>query len=220
MVTLLTDDRSKLVTDTWVKATWEEFLAASKDSELEKTRCYYDSGSMRIETMSVGSGHGQDNSLMTQVVNLYAIVNNLRLKSFTNTSFSKEGERESQPDMAFYIGDDIPKPFSPKGTEAVDLHRYGVPTLTIEVASTSLNDDVGRKRLLYERLNVQEYWIVDVLGMTILAFDISNLGSRQIQVSQVLPGLLMKTIEEALRRSQTEDDTEINQWLIQVLRQG
>ncbi len=219
MVTMLSD-RSTVVTDTWVRATWEEFLIASEHSEIEKTRCYYDSGWMRIETMGVGLGHGQDNTLISQVVSLYAIVNNIRVKGFTNSSFHREGEKECQPDMAFYIGDDIPDPMPPKTTAIGDVDLYGTPTLMIEVASTSLNDDLGRKRLLYERLNVQEYWIVDVLGMTILAFGMSDLGSRQIQVSQVLPGLQMSIIVEALRRSQTEDDTEVNQWLMQVLRQG
>ena len=219
-MTTLTDNRSTLVTDTWVKATWKEFLVASKHSELDKTRCYYDSGWMRIETIGVGLGHSRDNTLISQVVSLYCIVNNVRVKGFTNGSFQREGEKECQPDMAFYIGDDIPNPMPPKTTAIGDVDRYGMPTLTIEVASTSLNDDLGRKRLLYERLNVQEYWIVDVLGMTILAFGMSNFGSRQIQVSQVLPGLEMSIIEEALRRSQTEDDTEISQWLMQVLCQG
>ncbi len=216
---MMLTDRSTLVTDTWVKATWEEFLVASEHSELDKTRCYYDSGLMRIETMVVGLGHGQDNTLISQVVSLYAIVNNLRIKGFTNSSFRREGEKECQPDMAFYIGDDIPTPMPPKTTAVGDIDTYGTPTLMIEVASTSLNDDLGRKRLLYERLNVQEYWIVDVLGMAILAFEMSNFGSRQIQVSRVLPGLKMSIVEEALQRSQTEDDTEVSQWLMQVLRQ-
>jgi Uma2 family endonuclease len=219
MVTMLTD-RSTRVTDTWVSATWEEFLIASEHSELEKTRCYYDSGLMRIEALPIGSGHAQDNTLISQVVSLYGIVNNLRLKGFTNGSFHRVGERECQPDMAFYIGDDIPSPRPPKGTEAVDLDRYGVPSLMIEVASTSLNDDLGRKRLLYERLNVREYWILDVLGAEMLAFGMSAQGSRQIRVSEVLPGLAMSTIEEALRRNQTDDDTEVSQCLMQVLRQA
>jgi hypothetical protein len=30
----------------------------------------------------------------------------------------------------------------------------------------------------------------------------------------------MSIIEEALQRSQTEDDTEVSQWLMQVLRQA
>ncbi|MGC8713940.1 MAG: hypothetical protein ACP5RH_16240 [Leptodesmis sp.] len=47
-----------LLTDTWVAATWEEFLALSERPELEKARCYYDAGWMRIEAMPIGSAHG------------------------------------------------------------------------------------------------------------------------------------------------------------------
>lgn len=165
--------------------------------------------------MGVGSGHSQDNTLISQVVSLYGIVKGLAVKGFTNGSFRREGEQECQPDMAFYLAEDIPSPFPPKTTELVDVDHYGAPTLVIEIASTSLNDDLGRKRLLYERLGVQEYWIVDVLGTTILAFAIENRGSREIQVSQVLPGLAMRTITEALRRNQTENDTDLSRWLMQ-----
>ncbi|MCU0568672.1 MAG: Uma2 family endonuclease [Oculatellaceae cyanobacterium Prado106] len=206
---------SQQAKDSWVFATWEEFLVASGNAELDKTRCYYDSGWMRIETMGVGSGHSQDNTLISQVVSLYGIVKGLAVKGFTNGSFRREGERECQPDMAFYLGEEIPNPFPPKTTEIVDVDRYGAPTLVIEVASTSLNDDLGRKRLLYERLAVQEYWIVDVLGGSILAFAIADRGSREIQISQVLPGLSMSLIESALRRNQTENDTAVSQWLMQ-----
>lgn len=206
-----------LAIDTWVPATWDEFLAASEHSERDKTRCYYNLGWMRIETMGVGSGHSQDNLLISQVVSLYGMARNVRVKGFTNGSFHKIGEQECQPDMAFYIGNDIPHPFPPKTTEVVDVDRYGPPTLAIEVASTSLNDDLGRKRLLYERLGVREYWIVDVLGMTMLSFAIlPDRSSRQITTSLIFPGLEMSMIEEALHRNQTEDDTEISHWLLQL----
>ena len=84
----------------------------------------------------------------------------------------------------------------------MDVNLYGAPTLTIEVASTTLSDDLGQKRLLYERLGVQEYWVVNVEAATVIAFAIADGGSRQIQVSAVLPDLPMSVIEEALRRSQ------------------
>jgi Uma2 family endonuclease len=214
MVSTLPTPKS-LVMDTWVVATWEEFLAASADSEVEQLRCYYDAGWMRIELMGVGSGHSQDNTLISQVVSLYGIVKNVRVKGFTNGSFRSTQVREFQPDMAFYLGDDIPDPFPPKTTELLDIDRYGIPTLVIEVASTSLDDDLGRKRVMYERLGVREYWIVDVLGVSVMAFGIADRGSRQITVSEVLPGLAIATIVEALRRGQTEDDTEISRWLMQ-----
>jgi Uma2 family endonuclease len=211
---------SSSVTDTWVEATWAEFIAASENSEIEQTRCYYDTGWMRIETMVVGSGHSQDNALISQVVNLYGIIRNLPVKGFMNGSFRRESEQECQPDLAFYLGADIPEPFPPKTTEVIDIERYGSPSLVVEVASTSLNDDLGRKRLLYERLGVKEYWIVDVLRSSIVAFAIANRGSQQIQVSQVLPDLAIRTIAEALGRNQTEDDTAVSRWLMQVFREG
>jgi Uma2 family endonuclease len=214
MVSTLPTPKS-LVTDAWVVATWEEFLAASEDSEVKPLSCYYDAGWMRIETMGVDSGHSQDNTLISQVVSLYGLVKNLRVKGFTNGSFRSTQIREFQPDMAFYLGDDIPDPFPPKTTELLDIDRFGIPTLVIEVASTSLEDDLGRKRVMYERLGVREYWIVDVLGATVMAFSIADRGSRQIEVSVVLPGLAINTIVEALRRGQTEDDTEVSRWLMQ-----
>ncbi|MBW4583318.1 MAG: Uma2 family endonuclease [Tildeniella nuda ZEHNDER 1965/U140] len=210
-----------LITDTWVRATWEEFLAVCDRLDLpsddrpalEKARCYYDAGWMRIEAVGIGSAHGQDNSLLAAVVTLYGTLRNIPQIAFTNGSFRKVGERECQPDLAYYIGAGVQRP--PKNNQPVDVNAYGAPTLAIEIASTTLNDDLGQKRLLYERLGVQEYWVVDVQNAIVIAFAVAEGGSRQIQVSQVLPGLAMKTVEEALQQSQTADDTEVNRWLMQ-----
>jgi Uma2 family endonuclease len=208
-----------LVTETWVQATWEEFTAVCDQlndrSELEKAQCYYDTGWMRIETMGTGSGHGQDNTLLSQVVSLFGIIRNIRLKGFTNTSFRRVGVRECQPDLAFYTADDIPAPFPPKTTELINVETYGAPTLAIEISVSTLSDDLGQKRLLYERLGVREYWVVDVENASMIAFAVKDGGSWEIQVSQVLSGLTMQTIEKALQQSQTLDDTEVNRWLMQ-----
>lgn len=203
-----------LVTDSWVKANWEEFLALGDSPELEKARFYYDGGYMRIETMPIGSGHSQDNTLLSQTVSLYGTVKNIRLKGFTNGSFRKQGVQECQPDMAFYIGADFQIP--PKTSQPVNVDQFGAPHLVIEISSTTLNDDIGRKRLLYERLGVQEYWVVDINAGEVVAFEVADGGSKQIWQSQVLPGLEIALIEEALKRSQTQEDGEINRWLLQV----
>jgi Putative restriction endonuclease len=92
----------------------------------------------------------------------------------------------------------------------VDL--YNPPSLAIEVASTTLSDDLGQNRLLYERMGVQEYWVVNVEASTVIAFAIAEGGSRQIPVSAVLPGLSLFLVEEALQRSQTENDGAVNCW--------
>lgn len=120
--------------------------------------------------------------------------------------------RDGQPDIAFYIGSTFQLP--PRESEPLDVDRYGVPQLVVEIASTMLSDDLGRKRLLYERFGVSEYWVVDVTSGSAISFEVADGRSGEIQSSQVLPGLELITVEEALKRGQTEDDGAINRWLI------
>ncbi|MGD1948616.1 MAG: Uma2 family endonuclease [Leptolyngbyaceae cyanobacterium] len=202
-----------LVTDTWVKATWDAFLAWAEDPNLEKARFYYDAGWMRIETMPIGSAHSQGNSLLAAVVSLYGTLKDIKFVSFTNGSFRKNDERECQPDLAYYIGPELQRP--PQNNQPVDVDVYGPPTLAIEISATTLSDDLGQKRLLYERLGVEEYWVVNVEDAAVVAFAIADGGSRQIEVSAVLPELFIPVIEEALNRSQTDDDGAVNRWLLQ-----
>lgn len=206
-----------LVTEHWVSATWAEFLVASNEADPSKTRCYYDLGLMRVETMPIGSAHGRDNSTLATIVTLYGSLKNIPFVSFTNSSFQHVEIRECQPDLAYYLGSGVTQDGAamPRNNQPIDVTTIGAPTLAIEIASTSLSDDLGNKRLLYERLGVLEYWVVDVKTSTVIAFEVVNQGSRQIQDSQVLPGLAMSVVEEALRRSQTEDDGAVSRWLIQ-----
>jgi hypothetical protein len=44
-------------------------------------------------------------------------------------------------------------------------------------------------------------------------------GSRETRVSKVLPTLEISVVEEALDRSITSDDGEVNRWLIQLFSQ-
>ena len=62
--------------------------------------------------------------------------------------------------MFYYIGDRAQVVF--KTTKIVDLNQYPQPDFVIEVADITLSSDVGNKRLLYEELEVAEYWVVDV----------------------------------------------------------
>ncbi|MGD1703040.1 hypothetical protein [Dapis sp. BLCC M229] len=61
---------------------------------------------------------------------------------------------------------------------------------------TYLADDKGEKGLLYEAVNVAEYWIVDVQNVEIIAFAVADGGSRKIDRSQVLPGLDISLLNE------------------------
>ena len=204
-----------LPTDTWVNATWNEFVTLTDAPPYAEGKSYFDNGYMRIEMAAFGAGQGRQSSVVLDVIGLFAAFRTIRIAELINCSFRKTGERGCQPDLAFYIGDRFQLPA--QDNAPIDVERLGAPTLAVELGASSLNDDLGYKRLLYERLGVQEYWVVDVANQQLIAFSIADGRSGQIQTSEVLPGLEIDLIEEALRRSQTEDDGTITRWLMQTL---
>lgn len=208
---------STFATDTWVKASWEEFLELADNPEYEKARFYYYQGCMRVEMAAIGSHHGRQNSVIAYLVILFVTLRNLEIVQLTNTSFRKAGLREFQPDLAFYIGANLKIP--PETNSPVDLNEYDPPTLVVEISATSVGDDLGRKRLIYERAGVREYWVVDANLREAIAFSITERRSGEIEDSLVLPGLSLALVNETLQRSQTEDDTAIMRWLMETFNQ-
>jgi Uma2 family endonuclease len=214
----MTQLASSIETDTWVTATWDEYLQAIDRIAPNFSHSYYQQGKYRIEMVPLGYDHGFDNNIISFAVNLFTVMRGIPANGLVNTSYRKVGTRESQPDMSYYLGDRSQS--IPHGTTIVDLDRYPAPDLVIEVASTSLADDTGAKRLLYEDLGVKEYWIVDVKNVDILAFRMLELGSVRIDRSQVLPGLAMSVLVEALDRSRHTNQTEVGRWLMSEFQQA
>jgi Uma2 family endonuclease len=203
-------------TNTWVKATWNDFLSTAYSPVYQDGQTYYDHGYMRIEMPPLGSAHGQDNSLISTVVTLYGLAKFLPLKELINTSFRKTNIRECQPDLAYYIGAVIPT--LPRDNAPIDVDQVGSPNLVVEIGGTSFSDDLGSKRLLYEQFGVQEYWVVNTKTQAIIAFEISQGRSGRIENSHVLPGLDMTLITTALQRSTTQDTSTLGRWLLQIFR--
>ena len=121
--------------------------------------------------------------------------------------------RECQPDVSYYLGNRAQ--FVPQGRSVVDLSSVPSPDLAIEIASTTLSDDLGKKRLLYEEMSIAEYWVVDVEQAQIIAFQIlPNQGSQRLTESQVLPKLPIALLKSALARSCQADNTEVGNWFL------
>lgn len=208
---------TKLPTDTWVKATWDEYLQTIEDPAYEKAKCYYQNGKIRLEIAPVGSDHASDHAIIMIAIGLFAALKGIPINGKDNCTYRQTGDRDSQPDVSDYIGENANA--IPWGTSIIDLDIYPAPDLVIEVANTSLADDKGEKRLLYENLNISEYWIVDVQNVQLIAFEVANRGSRRITESQVFPGLEMSILEEALQRSRQMNQSEVVSWLLQQFQQ-
>jgi len=204
--------QAKLPTDTWVNATWDEYIKAISDPIYEKAKGYYYNGRMRLEMPPFGNPHSRDHALVIAAIALFASTRNIDLDGHDNCTYRKTGFQEAQPDVSFYLG--VNAETVPWDATIIDLDTYPPPDLVIEVAYSSLADDKGEKRLLYESLGVREYWIIDVQNVQVLAFEIQNRGSRRIDESQVLPGLDIALLEEAFRRSRQMNHGKVSAWLL------
>lgn len=204
--------QTPLLTDTWVAASWDEYLQLVEQPAYEKARGYYYRGHMRLEMLPIGFDHATDHTIVAFAINLFCTLKGIRLMMPDSCSYRKAGVRECQPDLSCYVGDRAQ--VVPKNTNIVNLDRYPAPDLVVEIAKTTLLDDLGTKRSLYEELGVAEYWVVDGQAAQVIAYQIHDRGSQRLNASQVLPGLAIVTLEEALRRSRESDQATVGAWLL------
>ncbi len=130
-----------------------------------------------------------------------------------NCSYQKPGEKEVQPDVSYYLGERAN--LAPTGNSVTNLNNIAISDLAIEIADSSLADDLGQKRLIYEDLAIPEYWVIDVKKARITAFKIvSNGGSQRISESVVLLGLDFALLEEGLQRSRQTAHTSVAAWFL------
>ncbi len=203
--------------NTWIVASWEEFVAIADAPASAKLKSYYYQGRMRFEPMSTGSDHSNDHALILFALSFFAAHQQIPMTAKDGCSYRKTGYDEFQPDASYYIGDTADA--IPWGTRVINLDVYPLPSLVIEISDTSLADDLGEKRLQYEDLGIAEYWTVNVQKMQIPAFAIAPDHSiRRIHESQVLPGLKLETLEQALQRSRQENQSATTAWLMEQFR--
>jgi Uma2 family endonuclease len=203
--------------ETWLPAPWEEFVKIADDPASAKLKGYYYNGRMRFEPMSTGSDHSNDHALMMFAISFFAASQRIPMTAKDGCSYRKTGFNEFQPDASYYIGERADA--IPWGTRVIDLDVYPLPNLAIEISDTSLADDLGAKRLQYEELGIPEYWIVNVQTLQIIAFAVAiDQSIRHIRESQVLPGLKLEILEQALRRSRQENQSATTAWLMEQFR--
>lgn len=213
----MANSQTKLPTEAWVTTTWDEYVQIVENPIYEKAKGYYYNSRMRMEMPPVGNDHASDHTIVIVAASIYAAIKSIPLNGKDNCTYRKIGFSEAQPDISFYIGENAD--VVPWGTSIINLDNYPPPNLVIEVANTSLADDKGEKRLLYEELGVNEYWIIDVQNVQMLAFAIENRGSRRITQSQVLPGLAISLLEEALQRTRATNQSQVVTWLLSQFQQ-
>jgi Uma2 family endonuclease len=206
--------QTPLKSDTWIEASWQDFIRVTANPDYKKAKFYYHQGQLRIEMTPVGNDHARDHSIINIAINVYASLRGIPLNGNDNCSYRLTNYGEVQPDLSYYIGDVVNK--IPYGTGIVELGQFPPPTLVVEIANSSLAEDQGQKQLLYEELGIKEYWIVDVKKGEIIAFKLENCGSYRIRESQVLPLLKLSILEEALKMARRTNHGQVMAWLLKI----
>ncbi len=111
--------QTKPPTDSWVTATWDEYIQAIAAPAYEKAKGYYYEGKLRIEMPPVGFDHASDHGIIFFAVNLFCTLKGIPIKGLINCSYRKVGVRECQPDVSYYIGERAKLAIA--GTSVVDL---------------------------------------------------------------------------------------------------
>lgn len=68
------DTQTRLPTDTWVVATWDEYIQAIENPAYKKAKGYYHNGQLRIEMTPIGPDHSRNSTIIIVAVNLFGIV--------------------------------------------------------------------------------------------------------------------------------------------------
>ncbi|MGB3298098.1 MAG: Uma2 family endonuclease [Phormidesmis sp.] len=209
--------KTPILTDSWISMDWDTFVSQSEDPALAKAKGYYYQGHGRFEMLPVGRGHAGDHVMVSNAINLFCILKAIPIRMFDNCSYHKTGQNECQPDLSAYLYAKAKAVAATGGI--VDLDKSSAPDLAIEIANTSLLDDLGSKRSLYEELGEElgicEYWVVDVKKAKVTAFEMLDQGSQRIKTSQVLPNFEISVLEEALEQSREADQSQVGAWLLQ-----
>ncbi|MFM7577381.1 MAG: Uma2 family endonuclease, partial [Microcystaceae cyanobacterium] len=56
--------QTKIITDTWVEASWQDFMQATENPDYEKGKFYYYQGNLRIEMPHVSNAHASNHSII------------------------------------------------------------------------------------------------------------------------------------------------------------
>jgi Uma2 family endonuclease len=202
----------------WQVATWEEYVALRDDVAIALTKLVFNQGVLWIEMGGEGINHASVNNLFTMIVAFWAMHRpEPKISALGGCQLEKIGHKACAPDIVLYVGDDAPRWRSGE-RRFINLDRVRVPDLVGEISDTTLADDLDVMKHLYESLGIPEYWVVDIRGRRVLAFQLDEHGVYvECQASKALAGLAIALLEQTLEHLEAETNTDAARWFAQQI---
>ncbi|MDY6781210.1 MAG: Uma2 family endonuclease [Cyanobacteriota bacterium] len=206
-------------------ATWQDYVKLRDSTERDWRKIAYHKGWLWADMGTEGPEHASFSDLMTIIFGFWSLLHpDIVLQSYGRCLLELPDTHACAPDLVLYQGENIPK-WKPGEPRRIRLNgealegRHRAPDLVGEIADTSLSLDLDEQKQLYASLGIVEYWVIDVKGMRLFAFGLTETGAYEaIQVSQVLTDLPIPLLEQTLERLATETNMAAANWLMQQLQ--
>jgi Uma2 family endonuclease len=200
-------------------ATWADYVQVRDSADLDWQKIAFCKGWLWVDMGTEGPGHARFSDLMTMIFGFWAFLHPEQpIESFGRCLIESPETHACAPDLVLYKGENILQ-WQAGTPRRIDLTQHRLPDLVGEIGDTTLSLDLDEQKQLYASLGIAEYWVIDVKGMRLFAFGLnSNSVYERIEVSQVLHGLSIALLEQALERLATETNTAAANWLMQQLQ--
>jgi Uma2 family endonuclease len=186
----------------WHRASWEDYERHRDNPKApDRLRLFFNDGFLKVNAMGwEGISHAQVRDLFVMLLAFwFARHPELVAQSMGGCLMEKPKMQAAAPDLMLYVGPDSPT-WSKGKPRRINLSQWRVPDLVGEVADTTLAIDLDEMKQLYAGLGIPEYWVIDVKGKRVLAFQLVDGKYQQCETSGVLAGLPIDLLEEALEQ--------------------
>lgn len=216
-----TTHSDRLSSGQWQAATWEAYQQYRDTLDPDQFRLFFHQDHLLITDMGwEGIDHATICDLFTLLLGFWFTAHpDTVASSLGRCLIEKSKDEAGAPDLVLYLGDDYPR-WQPGQPRRIDLNNWRSPDLVGEISDTSLPTDLDEKKQLYAALGITEYWVVDVRGQRIFAFQLSEAGKYQrCDQSQILAGLPIALLEQTVQRLSDESNIQAAQWFYQQVLQ-
>ncbi|MFT0812472.1 Uma2 family endonuclease [Synechococcus sp. OH20] len=200
-------------------ATWQDYLTICNHPTLDWQKISFYQGWLWVNMGKEGPEHASVSDFITIIFGFWAFLHpDVPLQSYGRCLIEYPETHACAPDLVLYKGENIPR-YQAGEPRQIDLRFQRPPDLVGEIADTTLALDLDEQKQLYASLGIPEYWVIDVKGRRVFAFALAEDGRyRAIAQSQVLAGLPIALLEQALERLANETNTAAANWLLQQLQ--
>ncbi|MCL1468789.1 Uma2 family endonuclease [Argonema galeatum] len=203
----------------WEPATWEDYLTYRDDKKNDRMRLFFHINRLLVINMGwEGINHATINELFTLIFGFWFLNKPEQIYSLLGGCLlEKPTKQAGAPDLVIYLGEDYPR-WQEGEPRRIDLNQWRVPNLVGEVSDTTLATDLDEKKKLYADLGIPEYWVIDVRGLRVIAFQLQSNGTYQeCDSSLALEGLSISLLEQTLARLKEGTNGSAAAWFAQQI---